>query len=68
MLLILSVSLGGNSSKSCLRTAQAMMASPHAFKVEQWNETIDLKIKGDEKVNWVTDMNGKSCLEILLFS
>lgn len=39
--------------------AQAMMASPHAFLVEQFEETISLKIKGDELKHWVTDMDGK---------
>ena len=39
--------------------AQAMMASPHTYLADQNEETITLKIKGDEQENWVTDMNGK---------
>ena len=38
---------------------QAMMASPHPFLVEQYEETITLKIKGDEIEHWVTDKDGK---------
>ena len=39
--------------------AQACLASPHAFFVKQFEETISLKIKGDEHKHWVTDMDGK---------
>ena len=38
---------------------QAMMASPHTYLADQNEETITLKIKGDEQENWVTDMDGK---------
>lgn len=37
--------------------AQACLASPHAFFVKQFEETISLKIKGDEHKHWVTDMD-----------
>jgi len=37
--------------------AQAMMASPHTYLADQNEETITLKIKGDEQENWVTDMD-----------
>ena len=40
-------------------TTQAMIASPHAFFVEQFEDTIGLKIRGDEHEHWVTDMDGK---------
>ena len=40
-------------------TTQAMMASPHVFFVEQFEDTIGLKIKGDEHEHWVTDIDGK---------
>ena len=39
--------------------AQAMMASPHTYLADQNEDTITLKIKGDEQENWVTDMDGK---------
>ena len=38
---------------------QAMMASPHTYLADQNEDTITLKIKGDEQENWVTDMDGK---------
>ena len=41
------------------QTTQAMMASPHVFFVEQFEDTIGLKIKGDEHEHWVTDIDGK---------
>jgi hypothetical protein len=40
-------------------TATAMTASPHPFIVHQFNESIPLKIKGDEFDNWITDEDGK---------
>ena len=43
------------------QTTQAMMASPHVFFVEQFEDTIGLKIKGDEHEHWVTDIDGKYC-------
>jgi hypothetical protein len=36
-----------------------MMASPHAFTIDNANLTIALKIKGDEQSHWLTDMDGK---------
>ncbi|KAL3905452.1 MAG: hypothetical protein SGILL_009674 [Bacillariaceae sp.] len=38
-------------------SAAAMTASPHAFPVEQLNETVMLKINGDEFSHWITDEN-----------
>ncbi|KAG7337784.1 hypothetical protein IV203_020208, partial [Nitzschia inconspicua] len=32
-----------------------MTASPHSFLVQQFNETITLKINGDEFTHWITD-------------
>jgi hypothetical protein len=42
-----------------LPTTQAITASPHPFTVRQFNETIALKINGDEFSHWITDTNGK---------
>ncbi|KAG7358665.1 M6 family metalloprotease domain containing protein [Nitzschia inconspicua] len=38
-----------------LPKANAMTASPHSFLVQQFNETITLKINGDEFTHWITD-------------
>ena len=37
----------------------AMKASPHTFVVNQDDEEIVLKIKGDESDHWVTNQHGK---------
>lgn len=37
----------------------AMKASPHTFVVDQDDEDIILKIKGDESDHWVTNQHGK---------
>lgn len=37
----------------------AMKASPHTFVVNQDEEEIVLKIKGDESDHWVTNQHGK---------
>lgn len=37
----------------------AMKASPHTFVVDQDDEEIILKIKGDESDHWVTNQHGK---------
>jgi hypothetical protein len=42
----------------CLPSVNAMTASPHAFPVQQLNETVMLKINGDEFSHWITDTNG----------
>jgi hypothetical protein len=41
-----------------LPMTKAMTASPHPFTVRQMNETIALKINGDEFSHWITDTNG----------
>ena len=38
---------------------EAMKASPHPFVVEQDDEEIILKMKGDEYQHWITDEDGK---------
>ena len=37
----------------------AMKASPHAFSVNQDEEDVVLKIKGDEFDHWVTNQHGE---------
>ena len=37
-----------------------MMASPHAFTVDNANLTIALRLRGDEKSHWLTDLDGKN--------
>jgi hypothetical protein len=39
--------------------AEAMNASPYTFVVEQDDEEITLKIKGDEDEHWITNQHGK---------
>ena len=39
--------------------AEAMNASPYTFMVEQDDEEIILKIKGDEDDHWITNQHGK---------
>lgn len=41
-------------------SVSGMMASPHAFTVDNANFTIALKISGDEQSHWLTDMDGKA--------
>jgi hypothetical protein len=41
-----------------LPTTSAMTASPHAFLVQQLNETVALKINGDEFSHWISDLDG----------
>ncbi len=36
-----------------------MKASPHTFVVDQDDEQIVLKIKGDESDHWVTNQHGE---------
>ena len=37
----------------------AMKASPHTFSVQQDDEEVVLKIKGDEYDHWVTNQHGE---------
>lgn len=46
---------------------EAMKASPHPFVVEQDDEEIRLKIKGDELQHWVTDDEGKYSIFVTTF-
>lgn len=39
---------------------EAMKASPHTFIVDQDDEEIVLKIKGDEIDHWVTNQHGEN--------
>lgn len=43
---------------SFLPKAHGITASPHTFLVRQLNETVALKINGDEHIHWVTDTDG----------
>jgi len=56
LLLVWMMISGSNMNPS---QTEAIPASPHPFFVQQYGETVTLKIKGDEHDHWVTDKYGK---------